>query len=72
MQQQQNSLGSKILESVQTSISFDQSLFLQFLFKYMLSIRSAMFNKQEVQSQGQYEISQEIARIFRNIMNVKH
>lgn len=28
-----------------------------------------MFNKSEVQSQGNYEISQEIARIFRNITN---
>lgn len=69
MEQQPDSLGNKILQSFKTSIKFENSAFLQFLFQYLLSIRSAMFDKQEVQSQGNYEISQDIARIFRRIMN---
>lgn len=68
MEQQPDSLGNKILQSFKTSIKFENSAFLQFLFQYLLSIRSAMFDKQEVQSQGNYEISQDIARIFRRIM----
>lgn len=49
MMQQPESLGAKIMEQV-SSINFEKSGFLNFLFKYLLSIRGAMFNKNEVQS----------------------
>jgi hypothetical protein len=48
LEQTPNSLGNKILTTVESKITFQSSNFLSFLFKYMLSIRSAMFNKLEV------------------------
>lgn len=48
LEQTPNSLGNKILTTVESKITFQSSSFLSFLFKYMLSIRSAMFNKLEV------------------------
>jgi len=48
LEQTPNSLGNKILTTVESKITFESSSFLSFLFKYMLSIRSAMFNKLEV------------------------
>jgi hypothetical protein len=44
LEQTPNSLGNKIL-TVESKIKFESSSFLSFLFKYMLYIRSAMFNK---------------------------
>lgn len=50
MAQSKNSLGYKIINSVESTIKFEDSGFLNFFFKYLLHIRQSMFSKLEIQS----------------------
>lgn len=43
---------------------FAKTAFLQFFYKFMVHIRSSMWSKTKIQSQGAYELSQEIAHFF--------
>ena len=53
-----DSLGFKILNYEESSIKFESSKFISFFFNYMLSIRRAMWDRNDVQSEGAYEVSQ--------------
>lgn len=64
LDQNKNSIGYRMINGVDTVVKFESSRFLTFFFNYMLSIRQGMWNNQEVQSHGSYEISQEVARLF--------
>lgn len=50
------SLGHKILQT-DSQIKFEGSSFITFFFNYLLTIRKAMWDRNDVQSEGSYEVS---------------
>ncbi|CDW73494.1 UNKNOWN [Stylonychia lemnae] len=58
----------EILNKVIPSVKFEDSLFLKFLYNYLLSIRHKMWTKSGIESEGQYAVTQEISGIFRSLI----
>jgi hypothetical protein len=52
-----NSLAHRILHQMQPEAKFEQSMFLKFLFNYLLSLRSKMWCASDAESEGQYAVS---------------
>jgi hypothetical protein len=59
----------QILHSVNPQADFKSSKFLKFLYCYLLSIRSKMWHKSGVESEGQYAVTQELMQMFRTLAN---
>jgi alpha-tubulin suppressor-like RCC1 family protein len=59
---------AKELLNLKPKTSFEGSIFLQFLFNYLLSIRSCQWAKRDFESSGAYNISCGIVRLFQTIL----
>jgi hypothetical protein len=62
-----NPLGQELM-SLETTVKFENSPFLQFFFNALLSIRSSQWDKRRLESYGAYNISSGIVRLFRVIL----
>jgi hypothetical protein len=64
---------SIIFNSIKPSIAdFDGSPFLKFLYQYLYSIRSKMWSKMHLESEGAYAVSAELIRTVRFIYEENH
>lgn len=61
----EGSLAYRILHKEQSQPRFESSMFIKFLFNYLLSTRSTMWKTNEVQSEGQYAVSKTVSATLR-------
>lgn len=66
----ENSLAHRILHKIQPSAKFESSMFLKFLFNYLLSLRSKMW-KADAESEGQYAVSRTVSATLRVLGSVQ-
>ena len=64
------SLAHRILHKLQPEAKFESSMFLKFLFNYLLSLRSKMWCASDAESEGQYAVSQTVSATLRTIASV--
>jgi len=67
LEQDRSGFAYEILNKIQPTLKFKNSKFLCFIHHYLLSIRQKMWAKSAIESQGQYAISCELARLLRFI-----
>lgn len=63
----EESLAHKILNKVETSVKFEESLFIKFLFNYLVSIRSKMYDSNQLDSESIYTCTQNLTMLIREI-----
>jgi len=63
----QTTEAESILKQVKTQIAEFKSPFLQFMYHYLFSIRSKMWSKSNIESEGSYAVSGEVIRTIRFI-----
>lgn len=51
-------------------VKFNDTDFINFLFSYLMQIKSTMWSNDKIESQGQYEVAQEIYNVFQLIQEV--
>lgn len=66
-----SSLAHRILHKIQPKAKFASSMFLRFLFNYLLSLRSKMWSTSDAESDGQYAVSQTVSATLRVISSVQ-
>jgi len=67
----EKSLAHRILHKVQPKAKFANSMFIRFLFNYLLSLRSKMWSGADAESDGQYAVSQAVSATLRVIGSVR-
>jgi hypothetical protein len=64
---EKGSLLETIMNHTTPKVAVEGSLFLQFLFNYVISIRHKLWTVSEIESQGAYAVTQEVISLFRSI-----
>lgn len=66
-----NSLAHHILHGLKPQAKFDGSMFIKFLFNYLLSLRTKMWSPTEAGSEGLYAVSRAVAAMLRAISSAQ-
>lgn len=62
-----NSLAYRILHKVQPKVKYEKSVFLRFLYNYLISMRSKMWNTKDAESDGQYAVTLAVSDLLRTM-----
>ena len=68
--QKPSGIVSKIIAS-QTKVNFKNSRFLQFMYNYLLVVRSFIFTTSGIESEGSYAVSQVLTSVLRVMSNIQ-
>ena len=65
------SIAYQVLHKTKTETKFESSLFLKFLFNYLVSIRQVQWNDQMIESEGQFTVSHNISALLREVWTIR-